>query len=78
MEQYTVVNGIIQSLGKFENEPVYAPHFWSMGLEGFADSDNGRIYRFKLTADDKAAWPELKGRRWLSLWEDEQGFVHCR
>lgn len=73
----------ITAPGKFEGEPIFAPEFWSMGLEGFSDSDNGRVYGFRVNDDDKGKWywPILKkwlGRkRSLKLWEDDQGFVHC-
>lgn len=69
--------------GKFEGEPVFAPYYWDMGLQGFADSDNGRVYGFRFVngGEDFKLWPELKkwlGRkRSLKMWEDSQGFVHC-
>lgn len=84
LKQYTVdANGRIASPGKFEGEPIFAPHFWQMGLEGFADSDDGRVYGFRLKNGDPEfrEFPELKkwlGRkRSLKLFEDSQGFVHC-
>lgn len=69
--------------GKFEGEPVFAPHFWQLGLEGFADSDNGNVYSFRFDKDDKefAEWPTLKEwlgrRRVLRMREDSAGFVRC-
>ena len=82
---YKVENDRIVSPGKFEGEPVFAPYFWEIGLEGFADSDNGKVYgfRLKLNGQDKGNpfLPEL--RRWLGrkrslkLSQDSQGFVHC-
>ena len=77
-------NGRITSPGKFEGEPIFAPYYWQMALEGFSDSDNGKVFgfRFKKADDDFAIWPELKkwlGRkRALKLYESEQGFVYCR
>jgi hypothetical protein len=74
----------ITSPGKFEGEPIFAPHYWNIALEGFADADNGTAYTFKFTndQDDFALWPELRqwlGRkRTLVLIEDDQGFIHCR
>ena len=80
-------NGRIVSPGKFEGEPIFAPHFWNVALAGFADSDDGSVFTFKFgrkesaTVDDFAVWPELKtwlGRsRTLRMREDDQGFVHC-
>jgi len=74
---------LITSPGKFEGEPIFAPHFWSVGLEGFADGDDGQCYAFKFKNGDKelTEWPELKhwlGRkRTLRMVEGESGFVHC-
>lgn len=41
MNAYTVVDGIIQSPGEFEGEPVYAPRYWFLAGEGFADAWEG-------------------------------------
>lgn len=70
--------------GKFEGEPIFAPHFWNMAMEGFSDGDDGRtfLFKFKNGDPDFSAWPELRqwlGRkRTLRMVEDSQGFVHCR
>lgn len=82
---YKIEQGRIVSPGKFEGEPIFAPYFWELGLEGFSDFDNGKVYGFRLALNgqDKSNpfLPELKqwlGRkRSLKLWEDSQGFVHC-
>ena len=69
--------------GKFEGEPVFAPYFWELGLQGMSDSDDGRTYTFKFKTNDPELndWPTLKqwfGRkRTLRLSEDSTGFVHC-
>jgi len=72
--------------GKFEGEPVFAPHYWDLALQGFADSDNGTVYGFRFRrgelADPNTAFhAELKAwlgrKRTLKLWEDSVGFVHC-
>jgi hypothetical protein len=85
-------NGRITQPGKFEGEPIFAPYFWNIALEGFADSDNGHSYGFRFNFGGKGAiadadrtilvaFPELKkwlGRsRSLKLVEDSQGFVRC-
>lgn len=72
---YRVEGGIIRSPGKFEGEAVYVPHFWKIGLEGFADRDDGKVWGFDLTDEDKAEFPELKGRRTIKLLERDDGFV---
>lgn len=66
---------IIRSPGKFEGEARYVPHYWEIYLEGFADSDDGKVLRFKITKEDRELFPELKKRRMVSLVEDDQGFV---
>ena len=74
--------------GKFKGEPVFAPYFWELALEGCADEDDGKVYKFRFCfstdhQDRRLAedWPTLKtwlGRkRTLRLREDDQGFVHC-
>lgn len=69
--------------GKFEGEPTFAPFYWNLAMEGFADSDNGEVFKFKFSGSELASLdPVLKDwlgtRRTLHLWEDSQGFVHCR
>lgn len=83
--EYTNDGARITQPGKFEGEPVFAPYFWNLALEGFADSDNGKIYtfRFNFNGADKdvpfkaelRAW--LGDRRALRMGESSQGFVHC-
>lgn len=83
LAEYNHLNGRITSPGKFEGEPVFAPYYWTLTMEGFADSDNGQVASFRFKAGDKdfEKWPELKTwlgrRRTLRLVEDSQGFVHC-
>ena len=75
--------GRIKDPGKFEGQPIFAPFYWNMGLDGCADSDDGKVFAFKFKSDsaDLETWPELKqwlGRsRTLKLYEDGCGFVHC-
>jgi hypothetical protein len=76
-------HGTITSPGKFEGEPIFAPLFWSIGLDGCADSDDGKVYTFHIrkTDPEHQQFPELAKwlgrRRTLRLREDNQGFVHC-
>ena len=82
LDNYDVRDGRIVSPGKFEGEPIFAPHFWECGLDGFADSDNGTVYTFRILRDapEHQEFPELKtwlGRkRTIRMREDRQGFVH--
>lgn len=83
--EYKVVNGIIESPGKFEGEPVYAPYFWGLYLNGMADYDEspggalaGEVSGFDLTDEDRERFPELEGFERVELWTDDQGFVWTR
>lgn len=68
-------SGRITNAGKFEREPLWAPYFWGAALDGMADDDDGHYFRFDLTDDDKALWPELAGHKLVKLIEDSNGFV---
>lgn len=73
--EYTTNNGRITSPGKFEGEMIYVPYFWGSYLDGLADRDHNGILGFDLTQEDKELFPELKHRRTINLYENEQGFV---
>jgi hypothetical protein len=66
---------IICSPGKFEGEPIWAPYFYNVMLNGESEHINGVDY-FKLEAEDKAIFPELANSFGVALEESEQGFVH--
>ncbi len=66
----------IKTPGQFEGEMYYVPYFWKLGIEGMADEDDGVTFTFRLTAEDKERFPELRKRRTLKLREDGQGFVY--
>lgn len=72
---YETENGIIRSPGQFEGEAIYVPYFWEAYLNGMADRYDGEILGFDLTPDDKAEFPELKGRRTVRLYQRDDGFV---
>ena len=61
--------------GKFEGCAPYVSYFWSLYLEGCADRDDGKVLGFDITNEDKALFPELKGRRTVRLYETDAGFV---
>ena len=74
--QYSVDhNGIIQNPGQFEGEMRYIPYFWDEYLNGCVDSDDGKFIGFKITKEDIAEFPELKGRRTVKLYQRDDGFV---
>lgn len=76
-KQHTIDrNGRIVDPGKFEGEMIYVPYYWALGLAGFADHDDGRVFRFNITQEDRVLFPELpKHRRVLRLSESDSGFV---
>jgi hypothetical protein len=61
--------------GKFEGCAPYIPYFWDTFLNGMADSDDGDVLTFQVDSDDRALFPELKGRRYVKLVETNDGFV---
>lgn len=66
--------------GKFEGEPSYAEYYWGAALDGAGDdviSASGRtVSFFKVNRGDRILFPYIaNGTRWVSLWEDDQGFV---
>lgn len=73
--EYDVQDGVIQSLGKFENEPVYTVYFWNCYLDGGADEDDGEVLTFEVTPEDVVMFPELDGYRNVFVWETDSGFV---
>jgi hypothetical protein len=77
LKEFTVnERGVIQDLGKFENEMLYVPYFWDAYMNGFSDSDDGRILTFKVTPEDRAQFPEIsKKKRVVKLLQRDDGFV---
>lgn len=71
-------NNTITDPGKFEGEALFAPHFWDLGLDGGADSDDGNEFVFNLTDDDRAEFPDLNEADILVMTEDENGFVYSK
>jgi hypothetical protein len=75
----------ISSPGKFEGEPIFAPYFWDLALQGFADRDNGRVFvfKFEFNGADKDIHFKAQLKKWLSsrrtlqMCESSQGFVVC-
>lgn len=65
----------IRGPGKFEGEALWVPYYREKGLEGFADRDDGQVWGFDVTPEDKRIFPELKRRRTVKLLETNSGFV---
>ena len=73
----------IQSPGKFEGEPTYAPAFWNVVLDNGADFEtydgNTIVAGFVLTRDDIAKWSDFESDdvgNVLTLAESSDGFVY--
>jgi len=76
-DEWTLKDGVVQDPGKFEGEMLYVIYFWNLYLDGWSDSDDSKILSFKVTAEDKAVFPELgRRRKAVKLYEDDQGFVN--
>jgi len=74
---YTVENGRITSPGKFESQPVYAPYYYDIYLNGFADGDDGEVLLFGVTPDDRTIFPEIpRNKRVIHMVIDDAGFVN--
>lgn len=58
-EEYKVRDGVIESAGRFEGAPVFAPYFFALWEEGLADNDDGESARFVVTAADLDVFPEI-------------------
>lgn len=62
-------------LGKFENTFSYVPYFYELYLNGEGEYISRTLHRIKITAEDTARFPELKGKRYIYLVFSELGFV---
>lgn len=74
-KRYYAYQKIVQAPGRFENEKPHVPYFWEAYLDGLADSDDGDVIAFRVTPEDVAIFPELRGRAWVKIRQDDQGFV---
>lgn len=76
LANYNVKDNRIVSPGKFEGEMIYAPHFYEDSLNGLWNTNRqGVLYCVPSFAEHKE-WPELKGKRFIHLYEDDLGFIH--
>lgn len=70
--------GVIESPGKFQGEPTYAPAAWDVVQSGFGeDIDNvsDHVITRVRAADIAGTWEALKGVAFVELWETDDGFV---
>jgi hypothetical protein len=78
---YAIRDFIIQTPGKFEAEPAYAPYFYALVIDGGYDSiehDDGSSVDIILIDDtDRAMWPELASDTVaVGVEVSDQGFVY--
>jgi hypothetical protein len=71
-------DGIIHNPGKFEGEMYYVPYFYDVGMNGFADEDNGSDWLFELGEEDFKKFPELKGHKNIIITSSDQGFIGAK
>ena len=77
LKEYETRNGIIVSPGKFEGEPIYAPYFWDMDLQGLADEYVLDVAIFYIQPEDRENFPEIDPfLELVEIWSDDNGFVH--
>ena len=75
-KNYKVKDGRIIFPGKFEGEPIYAPYFYSLAMDGNGwISDN--TCRLDILPEDRALFPEIpKRKRVIKVIEDDNGFIY--
>ena len=75
--EHTIAHGHVVSKGKFEGEPVWAPYFWQLALDGAADWESEDLdkYQFAVTQDHKAIWPELSRAKTVFIAEMDDGDI---
>lgn len=72
----------VKGPGKFENEPIYTPYFFNIGVEYGSDLTlyDPYVYKtievFKVTKEDRKLFPELKGVYAVVTYHDDYGFVY--
>lgn len=69
---------IITSPGRFEREPIYAPHFLELLCSGFAIEDSEYYALIEVTEEARQEYPELGEHSHVRIEVDEFGFVHCQ
>jgi hypothetical protein len=79
LNTYKVEGGLIQDPGKFEGEPIYAPYFHDLIMNGdgeaVGETEDDNTMKFEVTPEDLEQFPELADVTAIYLSEDDQGFV---
>lgn len=81
-KEYKVEHGLITSPGKFENEPLYAPYYYDLLLNGNGEEElidpdysDETATSFDISPEDIEQFPELLGYSELILFISDVGFV---
>ena len=64
--------------GRFEGEPFYIAYFYDRMMNGDGEMRGPEYHPYTVldvSATERAAFPELRGRRSINLGESDQGFV---
>jgi hypothetical protein len=64
--------------GKFEGEPAYTPYFYEMMMNGVGEQTSSGDDRFRVSAEDRDIFPELKGKKSVTIHIRDDGFVIAR
>lgn len=72
-EEFTVVNGIIQNPGKFENEPITTVFYYELSQNSGGIYEDGMI---EIEPTDREVFENIpSGKDYARVIEDKQGFV---
>ena len=80
--EYTVKDGRIRDLGKYEGEPAWVPHMYQQILEGGCDTTIYDEYADNHTDviiindDDRERYNFAEHDYAVAIWTTEQGFTH--
>ena len=65
----------VRGPGKFEGEPIYAPYFYDIEMNGDGDHDGNEIIH-ELEPIDIYLFPELEGHKRVRTHESDSGFFY--
>lgn len=69
---------MIDTPGKFEGCPDYAPYFWDLVMNGESEyNEEQGVHFVKIEPEDLILFPELEDEYEVQIFEDENRFIHC-
>lgn len=66
---------VIRNPGRFEGEPLWAPYYWDVYMNGGADDDDGGCLSFDVSEDDRVIFPELADVARVEIYQRDDGFI---